>query len=48
MAAVEDHPLEVHPLEVLQGDRLSEEYPEVHMEDDYLMVLLLLAILQWC
>jgi hypothetical protein len=51
MAAVEVHPLEDllvgHPLEdhpsgALLGDRLSEEYPEVHTEDDHLKVLLLL------
>ena len=37
---LEGHPLEDHPSEALLGDRLSEEYPEAHTEDDYLMVLL--------
>ena len=41
---LEGHPLEDHPSEALLGDRLSEEYPEVHTEDDYLMVLLLLEV----
>jgi len=37
---LEGHQLEGHPSEALLGDRLSEEYPEAHTEDDYLMVLL--------
>ena len=39
---LEGHQLEDHPSEALRGDRLPEEYPEAHTEDDHLMVLLLL------
>jgi len=41
---LEGHQLEDHPSEDLLGDRLSEEYPVVHKEDDHLMVLLLLEV----
>ena len=39
---VEDRLPEDRPLEDPLEDHPSEEYPEVHTEDDYLMVLLLL------